>query len=187
MIHIKVRAETTTYPMNTFDCRSCLSYRRYVTSFLRYPALPHLPLRINWGQGAMTLKDGSKGAKRDHATTKRPKMAQNGHIPRYNKKTNHFYAYKISLLLTCFSVPLKSTTYFTLPFRNWGTSVKFGLSRGTLSGSAIDDIPSFRRNFYKKGCVGRPAHPTPLQSGPVASSSLSSRRRKSASSGSSPQ
>ena len=44
MINIKVRAETTTYPINTFDCRSCPSYRRHVTSFLRYPALPHLPL-----------------------------------------------------------------------------------------------------------------------------------------------
>ena len=47
-----------------------------------------------------------------------------------------------------------------LLFRNWDTCLKFGPSHSPLSGSAIDDLPTFSRNFYKKGCVGRRPHPT---------------------------
>ena len=45
--------------------------------------------------------------------------------------------------------------------------MKFDPSQGPVSGFAIDDVSTFRLNFYKKRCVGHPSHPTPLRCGPA--------------------
>ena len=50
--------------------------------------------RINRERGAMTFKGGSKGAKHGHGP-KRPKIAQNRLIPRYNKNTKQLVFIKI--------------------------------------------------------------------------------------------
>ena len=64
-----------------------------VFKFCRYTHI-----RINRWRGTITFKCESKGAKCSHAPT-RPKMAQNWHIPRYNKKTKQLLSIKVCSLL----------------------------------------------------------------------------------------
>ena len=120
----------------------------------------------------MTFKGGSKGAKGGHLPNA-PEMAQNLCIPRYNKKTKQLSFIKFGL--------------FYLSSRKQAKSDYFSDIGIPLSGSAIDDPPTFLRNFYKKGCMGTSSHPISLRCGPVASRSLGSRCRRSMLCGSSPQ
>ena len=63
--------------------------------------------------GAMTFKGGSKEAKRSHLPPpKRPKMAQNQHIPQYNKKTKQLLCVKIGLYYLLYRKQAKSDYVF---------------------------------------------------------------------------
>ena len=91
----------------------------------------------------MTFKDISKGSNAARPL-QRPKIVQNRHIPRYNKKTKRLYFLRVLSLLH--AKPKRSR--IRILFRNWGTYLKCGHSQSPLSGPAIDDIPTFRRFFF---------------------------------------
>ena len=94
---------------------------------------------INRGREAMTFRGGPKGVKHCHAPPppKRPKMAQNQHIPRYKKKTMHLLFVKVwsLLLVRPYVIDIR------LLFINWGASLKSDRSHIPLSGFAIDNLP----------------------------------------------
>ena len=93
----------------------------------------------------MIIIGGSKGAKRSHAPP--PKNARKRHkvdIFLDITRKNLLFIQVWSLLL----VRPKASE-----IRNWGTSLKFGPFQSPLSGSAVDDLPNFRRFvLYKNRC-----------------------------------
>ena len=79
------------------------------------------------------------------------KMSRIERFMHWNRKTD------FGLKLSAKSVQNLKPCHIQLLFWNWGTSLKFDRAQSPLSGSAIDELHTFRRNFCKKGCVGR--HP----------------------------
>ena len=88
-------------------------------------------------------------------------MAQNRHIPRYNKITKKLLLKKDWYMLLV-GPKQANVDYF---FKNWGTFWKFGPFQSPLSRSAIDDFLIFRRNFYKEDVFDIiPVNPTAVLS-----------------------
>ena len=103
---------------------------------------------INQGRGAMTFKARFKGAKHVHAPPpqKDLKMAQNRQIPRYKKKTKQLVLKKsLVCLYYSFSLRMRYPTTFQ---KLWHLFEIRRLPKSSLSGSAIDDLPTFNRNLY---------------------------------------
>ena len=89
--------------------------------------------------------------------------------PRKSHKTKYrlfyfFFAFYYQFFSTV-SKGYFSTCYFVnkrslITFRNWGTCLKFGPVQSPLSGSAIDEVLTFRRFFFTRDTCETPSHPT---------------------------
>ena len=74
--------------------RICMHFLEIISADIVFKFCRHTHIRINrggdWEWGAVAFKGASKEAKRSHTpppSPKAPEMAQNQHVPRYNKKT----------------------------------------------------------------------------------------------------
>ena len=124
--------------------RICMHFLEICTEIV-FKFCSYTHIRINRGRGARTLKGISKGSN-TAMPLKRPKIVQSRHIPWYNKKTKRLYFLRVwSLLLA-----MPQGSEIRILFRNWGTYLKLGHSQSPLSGSVIDDMPTFHRLFLAK-------------------------------------
>ena len=92
----------------------------------------------------MTFKDGSKGAERGYAPSpKRPEMAKMSIFIYITGKESNFFYKKSSLYYLLFI-----SKGDPIIFQKLGTSLKLGPAQ-SLSGSAIDDLPTCLEIFTK--------------------------------------